>query len=153
MSHTAPGWYQTADGITRWWDGSAWTAVAPVAQTQQQSNERNLALLAHLGPLLGLSVIAPAIVLYKANEGQPSPWLRHHAVESLNFNLAFLLAYFGLFFLTFVIAIVTLGFGLFVMVPVLMAMVVGSIIMSIIATVAASKGEWYRYPVTIRFIK
>lgn len=33
---TPPGWYHDPDGMMRWWDGSAWTAVTVVAPATQQ---------------------------------------------------------------------------------------------------------------------
>lgn len=154
MSQAAPGWYQVEDGTSRWWDGAAWTAAAhQTAADQRQSQERTLALLAHLGPIVGLSVIAPAIVLYKANsDPQSSPWLRYNAIESLNFHISFLIAYTLMFAATFVLGILTFGLALFVMIPIIMVMALVSLIFSIMATVASSRGEWYRYPVSLRFI-
>lgn len=46
------------------------------------------------------------------------------------------------------IALVTLGFGT----PLLLLVWVGQLVLQILAAVAASRYEWYRYPVNIRFV-
>ena len=50
------------------------------------------------------------------------------------------------------VALVTFGVGLLLIVPVAIAAAVAILIVIILATMAASRGEDYRYPLTIRFI-
>ena len=45
-----------------------------------------------------------------------------------------------------VLMLVLVGFVLFVVI------VIGAFVLSIVAAVAASKGEWYRYPISIRMV-
>jgi uncharacterized Tic20 family protein len=49
--------------------------------------------------------------------------------------------------------LVTLGIGLFILIPAIIAYAVYIFVISIVAAVAANKGEYYRIPLIIRFIK
>lgn len=133
-----PGWYPAAPGRFRWWDGGQWgewrPAVPPTAD-----NAKTLALLAHLGTFVG-GFIAPLIVFLVEKQ---NPWVRHHAAEALNFQLTVLVA----LFVSIPLFLVIVGF--FTM----LATIVCSYVFSIIGAVKAGRGEWYRYPITIRMIK
>ncbi len=104
------------------------------------SDERTMALLAHL---LGIffSFVGPLVIwLIKKDE---SKFVDHHGKEALNFQLTMLIAYVvGVILSTIIIGLC-----------VILAVWVIIIIFSIMAAVAANKGEYYRYPLTIRFIK
>ena len=68
------------------------------------------------------------------------PFIRHHVTESLNFGISMLLLY-------AVLAISIIGWFLFWVPPIIWT------VFRIIAACKASLGEFYRYPVSIRFIK
>jgi hypothetical protein len=72
-----------------------------------------------------------------------SPYLRHHLTEALNFQLTLLIAYVVSWFLTFIV----IGALTWI------AALVCGIIFAILAAVAANRGEWYRYPISIRMVK
>ncbi len=69
--------------------------------------------------------------------------MRHHAVEALNFSLTVLIAY----IVSGVLIIVVIGIFL------LPVIAIGALMLHIMASMAANRGEWYRYPVNIRFVK
>jgi len=101
------------------------------------SDEKTLALLSHVVTLVS-NFIAPLIIyIIKKDE---SPFVAAHAKESLNFQLTILLAIIVLF-----ITII----GIFLL------WIVGiyALVLVIVATIRASEGKLYRYPLTIRFIK
>jgi hypothetical protein len=108
------------------------------------SEERNWALGAHLGSFLaayvGLGLFAPLLVLLV--KGNDSGFIRRHAVESLNFQIN-ALVYIILFV---ILAFVLIGFVLLPLYGIFYLVVV------ILASVRASRGEEYRYPLTIRVI-
>ena len=141
----APGWYP-APGGQRYWDGQQWTEHA-VAGAANPANEYSTAMWAHLSALLisyvacGLGFIGPLIIMN--GQGKQSAYVRHHAVEALNFSLTVLIAY----IVSGVLMIVVVGFFLLPIVA------IGSLVLYIMAAVAANRGEWYRYPVNIRFVK
>ena len=98
------------------------------------------ALIAYLGIPLG-NIIGPLIVwLIKKNE---IPLVDDQGKESLNFQLSILIYVVVSVVLIFVIV----GF------PLLVAVVLFHVIATILATIKASQGIAYRYPLCIRFIK
>lgn len=109
------------------------------------SEERTWALAAHIGSLaaasiVGLAFLAPLVVLLV--KGKDSAFVRAHAVESLNFQLSTLIYV----FVSVVLAFVLVGFVLLAVLAVLWLVTV------ILATIKASNGEPYRYPLTIRMV-
>lgn len=116
-----------------------------------QEDERNWAMASHLGTLVAALVamgfLAPlGVLLYK---GGRSAFVRRHSVESLNFQISLLL-YLAV---AMVLALITLGFGLLVILPVAGVAGILALIAILLATMAASRGEDFRYPLTFRFIK
>jgi uncharacterized Tic20 family protein len=116
--------------------------TGPLAETTPE--ERNWALAAHVGSIVtawfALGLVAPLIVLLM--KGKESPYVRGHAVESLNFQIN-ALVWTTLFY---VLIIVIIG------IPLIIAYFVFWLICVIIATVKASQGGEFRYPLTIRLI-
>jgi uncharacterized Tic20 family protein len=107
--------------------------------------ERLWAMLAHLlsfvAAYLFLGFVAPLIVLLVF--GPRSAYVRAHAVESLNFNLTWLL--YGI--VGVILAFLLIG------IPILIALGIAYLILVVIASVRANNGEFFRYPLTIRFIR
>ena len=107
--------------------------------------ERLWAMLAHLlsfvAAYLFLGFVAPLVVLLVF--GPRSAYVRAHAVESLNFNLTWLL---------YGIVGVILAF-VFIGIPILIALGIAYLVLVVIASVRANNGEFFRYPLTIRFIR
>ena len=100
----------------------------------------NLAMPAHLlGDLVGF--LGPLILwVVKKDEHE---FIDDQSKEALNFQLTLLIWYFG----AFVIAVLSCGFIFFApWVPYALQLIFG-----IMGAVSASKGERYRYPMTIRF--
>jgi len=135
------GWYADANGQHRWWDGAQWGAVAPASAPAPPAgtDPRTLAMLAHLLGLL-TGFVGP-LVLYLVN-GDKDPFVRHHAAESLNFQITLTIAVVGSFLAVFVLV----GFLL------LPVVIVGGIVLQIIGAVKANAGEWWRYPVNLRLV-
>jgi uncharacterized protein len=107
--------------------------------------ERLWAMLAHLlsfvAAYIALGFLAPLVVLLIF--GPRSAYVRAHAVESLNFNLSWLIyAIVG-------VVLLVIGIGLLI----LIALGIAYVVLVIIASVRANNGEFFRYPLTIRFIR
>lgn len=123
--------------------GSSWPQGAGSGELVP-SEDRNWSVAAHLGSFVAayvaLGLLAPLIVLI-ARGGQ-SPFVRRQAVESLNFQINALV----------VIAIgwllVIVGIGL----PILLFYGTFYVICVVLATVNASQGRDFRYPLTVRLI-
>jgi uncharacterized Tic20 family protein len=117
-------------------------ATAPALTVTAE--ERNWAMAAHLSGFvaayLALGFLGPLVVLLTA--GNRSAFVRRHAVEALNFNL------------TVLIAAVVSGIMVIILIGLLMLAVVflGYVIATIAGTMAASRGEDFRYPLTIHFV-
>lgn len=102
-------------------------------------DERTWSLLAHIGSIV-LGFLAPLIVLLV--KGPESPAVRAHSVESLNFQITVLIGY----VVSWILAFVLIGFFLVFVVWVV------SLIFAIMGTMAASKGEPYKYPFALRLV-
>jgi uncharacterized Tic20 family protein len=100
-------------------------------------NEKLFAILVHLvgipfeffGPLVGYLVLR-----------DKGPFVTHHAKESLNFGITMAIAF-------VVLCISIVGILLLWAVPAVW------VVLRIVAAVKASQGEFWKYPLSIRFIK
>jgi uncharacterized Tic20 family protein len=105
----------------------------------RQDEERLWSLLCHLSYFV-LGLIAPLIIMLTL--GNRSPYLRHHAVEALNFHITAWIAALISALLIFVLV------GLLLLPVVLLV----AAIFAILAAVQSYQGQLYRYPLTIRLI-
>ncbi|RCV50571.1 DUF4870 domain-containing protein [Marinitenerispora sediminis] len=112
----------------------------PGLRPRPGSDDQMWGVLTHVGGIV-LGLLGPLIVfLMKKDE---SPWVRAQAVEALNFQIT---AAIGLV-VSGILMVVIIGFLTFIAVY---AMV---IIFGIMGTMAANRGELYRYPMSIRMVK
>lgn len=109
------------------------------------------ALFAHIGALIAaafaMAFIAPLVILLL--QGEKSPFVRRHAVESLNFQITLLIAVAT----GIVLSIATIGFGLLLVIPAALVIGVLALVWIVMASVKANNGEDYRYPVNLRLVK
>ena len=107
--------------------------------------ERLWAMLAHLlsfvAAYIALGFIAPLVVLLVF--GPRSAYVRAHAVESLNFNLSWLIYA--------IVGVLTIPVGIGILI--LLALGIAYVVLVIIASVRANSGQYFRYPLTIRFVR
>lgn len=104
------------------------------------SEDKTMALLAHLLSLF-VGFIAPLIIwLMKKDQ---SEYVAQHAKEALNFQISMTI------YLIVASFLIVLLVGL-VLLPILGIL---DLVFIIIATIKASNGEFYQYPMTIRLIK
>ncbi len=104
------------------------------------SDERTLAILAHILTIVS-SFIAPLVIyLLKKDE---SPFVSEHAKESLNFQITM----FILYMISFVLMLVLIGFLL------IWLLSIANLVLVIIATIKANENKMYRYPINFRLIK
>ncbi len=113
-------------------------AEKTVEKTQISQDSKNLALLCHL---LGIfTVILGPLVIWLLNKDKDE-YLDKQGKESLNFQLTVLIICGGLSILTVI--------GM----PIIMIVLLANTIFRILATVAASKGEDYKYPFSFKILK
>jgi uncharacterized protein len=109
---------------------------APVSE----SDEKTWGIISHISiPFFGFIGPLIAYLVYKDR----SAWLKDVTTEALNFSILYSIAY--------VISIITISIVIgLILWPVVF---IGALIFCILGTLAASKHEFYRYPINIRFIK
>ena len=105
-------------------------------------DDNTLALLVHLSGIL-LGFIVPLIVWLVNKDNPNKAFLNDQAKEALNFQLTLL----GVYIIGTILSIILIGLLINV------AAWIACIVLSIMAGLAAQKGEYYRYPFTLRLIK
>lgn len=114
--------------------------------TGEDKTVRDLAMVTHLLGFAGMvlpfgNIIGPLVIwLMKREESQ---YIDIHGKEVLNFQISMLIW----FTISGVLALVIVGFVIMAVLAIL------SVIWTIMGAIRASAGEFYRYPITIRFIK
>ena len=111
-------------------------------------DDKNLAVLAHLLPLLGfmmpgLNVVIPLVIWWLKRD--KSTFVEHHARESLNFQITFSL----LCVLWSVLTVFLVGWLLLPLVPVVLIV---ALLFMFRAAMKAGNGEFYRYPFTVHLV-
>lgn len=127
---------------------SGWTPGGSPSAT-----ERTWGGAAHWSALvaafLALAFLGPLLVLLVRSD---SPWVRRHAVESLNFQLSMLIYGIVAGVVAVLLVVVTFGVGLLVVLPLALAAAAVWLVFTVIGAVRAADGEDYRYPLTIRMV-
>ena len=116
------------------------TAALNEVASVPNGTEKIWSMLSHLSALLGVGFVLPLVVyLAMRNESQ---YVAVNAREALNFHLSVLI---------YALCCVPLAFIL-IGIPLLIVLGLGSLVLAIIATIKASDGECYRYPLTLRLV-
>lgn len=121
----------------------------PVDANGLTQDDRSMGMLVHL---LGLLTGFLGVLIMWLVKKDQSKFVDHHGREALNFMISIFIYAIILMTVGFVLAFVTMGFGMFIIIPFILILSIGQLICEIMACVAANKGEWHRYPMTIRFI-
>jgi uncharacterized protein len=111
------------------------------------SNVRTWTVLCHASALLGFFVPAAGhilgpLIIWLAKRGD-SPEIDAHGKESLNFQISMLI--YGV--ISGILCLIVIGFFLLALLHIL------NVVFVIVASMQASEGKLYRYPLAIRFIK
>lgn len=118
----------------------------PTMSSTTSSDVRTWNVLCHASALLGLffhflgHLVGP-LVVWLAKRGD-SPEIDAHGKESLNFQISMLI-YDAI---AAILCIVLIG------IPILILLWILNTVFVIVASIQASEGKLYRYPMTIRFI-
>lgn len=135
--------------------GQAFHAARIVDPDASQS-ERAYALWTHLGPGMawvvalfssGLGFPVPLLIAWIMwlSRKSESPFLDDHGKQSLNFQISLI----ALFIILALLSIPTCFFSVAAIPLVLILAIVGAVM----GGIAASKGEFYRYPMTWQWVK
>lgn len=110
------------------------------------ANDNTWNMLCHLsaiaGYFSGIGFILGPLIVWLVKKDQIAS-VDAHGKESLNFHLSLFIYY----IVCALLMIVVVG------IPLLIALAIFNLVMIIVASIKASNGELYRYPLTIRFIK
>jgi uncharacterized Tic20 family protein len=120
--------------------------TAQTNNVEPDKDARNWGMICHLSGFFGFivpfgNVLGPLIV-WSIKKGD-HPFIEDQGMEALNFQLTVALC----FIVSCALVLLLIGIML---IPVI---VIYSIVMIIIASIKANEGEYYRYPITIRFFK
>jgi uncharacterized Tic20 family protein len=131
-----------------------------MADTRSPAAGKTWAIISHLGVFVG-GFILP-LVIYLTQKDQ-NDFARHHAAESVNFQLTLLivqLATIPLFFISIASSIpddssASVGppIAFLVFLAVFAVIGIGAVVLSIIGAVRANQLEWWRYPIRIPFVR
>jgi hypothetical protein len=107
--------------------------------TVPSNDDKNIVTITHLGGILFSFIPSLIVWLLKKDD---SEYIAAQAKEALNFQITLLLAQFVAYVLIFILV----GFLLLGLIWIF------NIVFCIIAAISSSKGEDYRYPLTLRLI-
>lgn len=124
-------------------------------QQSATSDQQTWRVLAHASAfiqLLGIpSVVGPLIVWLIRRD---DPVVEPHAREALNFQLSLLIYFIAGVVVAFIAALTIVGLILTVLIVIaLVVLFLLELIFALLATLAASRGEMYRYPLNLDLIK
>jgi uncharacterized Tic20 family protein len=141
-----PGYQQPGYQQPDWQQQGGYPQQQPTGQSQlSPADERTWGMLAHLSALLAafvaLAFLGPLLVMLI--QGPKSDFVRRQSVEALNFQIT-----------TYIAAIVS-AILIVVLIGLILLPIVGIawLVFTIMAGLAANKGEDYRYPINIRLVK
>ncbi|MFJ4073811.1 MULTISPECIES: DUF4870 domain-containing protein [unclassified Curtobacterium] len=109
-------------------------------QPMSPEDQRLWATLTHIGGIF-FNFVAPLVAYLVLRDR--GGFIREHTRVALNFHITVAIAYVA----CGVLSVVVIGLVLFPIVAVL------TVVFGILAAVAANRGQFYRYPLSIEFIK
>lgn len=123
------------------------TSNAGARSTSASSSVRTWSVLAHASALAGFIVpwaghIVGPLVVWLAKRGE-SPEIDAHGKESINFQISMLIWNAG----AAILCLLLIG------IPMLIVLHILNVVFVIVASIQASDGRLYSYPLTIRFVK
>ena len=107
--------------------------------TNPSNDDKNIATVTHLGGTVFSFIPALIVWILKKDD---SAYISDQAKEALNFQITVLIAQ----FIAGILAIILIGFLFMGIIWIL------NVVFCIIAAIASSKGETYRYPLCLRLI-
>lgn len=116
------------------------------------SDDTTMAMLAHLSGLANLLFwplgMIGSLVIYLTRKDQ-APYVRDQAAEALNLWITLSITFIAVTLVSFILSFVLIGLIGFLLLPLLW---IYGLIIGIMGTTAANRGENYRYPAIIRMV-
>lgn len=122
---------------------------AVVSMGMPTQDEKTLGMVVHL---LAIVTGFVGVVILWILKKDDSKFIDYHARESLNFMISISIYGLALSAATIVIGFLTFGIGAVLLMPLVFVLVIGSLVLEIMACMAANRGEYHRYPFTLRLI-
>jgi hypothetical protein len=116
------------------------------------NNQNVLGMLAHL-LMLFAGFIPPLIFYLIYKEDKSNKFVAENARHALNFSISVIIYWICITVITIILTLITLGFFAFLSPIIFAALGIFMFVVIIIATVKSHKGEIYKYPLEIEFIK
>lgn len=150
----APGWTAVPEAAS-----PAPAVGAPAAPAAQPFDERQYATFVHVSALAGLLIgfffVGP-LILWLVKKDR-SAFVDRHGCAALNFHFSLLLYEVVAVLLFGLLGLLTLGIGFILLLPVIIVLalvaVVLQVVFPILGCMAANRGQEYRYPMSIPFLK
>jgi uncharacterized Tic20 family protein len=106
-----------------------------------RGSDKVWAILCHVSGFISMPILLP-LVVYLAMKDD-SPYVRDNAKEALNFHISLFI--YGVCLIPLI--------WLLIGIPLMIALFIGGLVLSIIAAIKASEGGVYQYPLTLRLVK
>jgi uncharacterized protein len=106
-----------------------------------KGNDKIWSMLSHLSPFFGVAILLP-LVVYLAMRND-SEYVAANSKEALNFHISLFI--YGLCCVPLVFILIGI--------PLLFILGISALVLAIIATIKASDGQCYHYPLTLRLVK
>lgn len=118
-------------------------------------DERTYALMLHLSLLahvvLTFIAILIPIIMWQVKKND-SPFLDDHGREAVNFQISLIIWSIALPIIAALVGVITCGVGLILLIPAALLPYIVGVVGMIQAAQAANRGEFFRYPMTFRFV-
>jgi uncharacterized Tic20 family protein len=112
-------------------------------------------MAAHLSAFVAFigvpSLVGPLVVWLLKRDNDP--YIAAHSVHALNFNISVLIYTIVGSLALGIFGLMTLGIGFLLAIPVVIVAFIAWLVLVIQGGIAASRGEQFRYPLTIDFLK
>ncbi|RNC82764.1 MAG: DUF4870 domain-containing protein [Phycisphaera sp.] len=131
------------------YNGSAVAAQSVTDDDKTYAMLMHLSVLAHF--VLPYISLAIPIVMWLTRKDR-SGFIDDHGREAVNFQISVSIYSFVLPIIGVIIMFLTLGLGVILLIPLVFLPYVLAIVGMVMAIVRTNKGEYFRYPMTIRFL-
>lgn len=119
------------------------------------TDRKNWAMAAHLSAFVAFvgipSLVGPLVVWLVKKDSDA--YVAAHSVHALNFNISVLIYTIVGSIALGIVGLATLGIGFLLAIPVVIIALIVWLVLVIQGGLAASRGEQFRYPMTIDFVK
>jgi hypothetical protein len=119
------------------------------------ADRKNWAMAAHMSAFVAFvgvpSLIGPLIVWLLKRD--TDPYIAAHSVHALNFNISVLIYTIVGSIAVVILGLFTLGIGFILAIPVVVLAFIAWLVLVIQGGIAASRGDQFRYPFTIDFVR